>query len=413
MHAAQLGPVGPAERTQPAFDLFLIFAGANIVATTLQAGAALSTEVAPAAAVGLIVAGTLIGSLLVASLSPIGPRLGAPSIVATRAALGLRGAALVAVLLYVTNFAWIAVNNVIAVSVWSQAFPGLAVDKVWMVAAGLLATSVVAGGPRMVGRVDRLVVPTMGLIGIALTVAAIGGTPGETAVRASGNLLRGLDIVIGYQVSWLLMFADYSRYTRSAPRGAVAVFLGLALTSLWLMPLGWWLARVAGSADPGAMVAATGLGRPGAVLLALATLSTNFVNIYLSSLAWKSLRPRTGDQTAVWSIGLVGTALGLLSGAWVTRFAEFMLVLGGVLVPVGGVLLGHYFVRRIPTAVQDLYDERGPLSRHGGIRIAGIAAWAAGSAAYYLAAPIGSTLPSLLVAIGVYTLLADRGPDSA
>jgi purine-cytosine permease-like protein len=32
---------------------------------------------------------------------------------------------------------------------------------------------------------------------------------------------RGLDVVIGYQVSWILMFADYSRYTRSA-RGSAA-----------------------------------------------------------------------------------------------------------------------------------------------------------------------------------------------
>ena len=39
MDPVQLGPVPPHERTQPAFDLFLIFAGANIVATTLVTGA--------------------------------------------------------------------------------------------------------------------------------------------------------------------------------------------------------------------------------------------------------------------------------------------------------------------------------------------------------------------------------------
>lgn len=408
MQAAQLGPVRASERTQPAFDLFLIFAGANIVATTLQVGASLAFEVPPAAAIALIVGGTLLGSLLVASLSPIGPRLGVPSIVATRAVLGLRGAAIVAVLLYLTNFAWIAINNVIAASVWTRAFPGLGVERVWAIVVGLLATVVVAGGPRLVGRVDRLVVPAMFVVGVVLTASAVDLAPTDLPASPTGGLLRGLDIVAGYQVSWLLMFADYSRYTRSARKGAVAVFLGLALTSLWLMPVGWWLARAAGSSDPGAMVAATGLGRSGAVLLALATLSTNFVNVYLSSLAWKSLWPRTGDQTAVWSIGLIGTALGVLTGAWLTRFGEFMLVLGGVLVPVGGVLLGHYFVRRVPTTVEDLYDPKGPLARHGGFRIPGVVAWAAGSVAYFLAAPVGSTLPALAVALGSYVLLTRR-----
>ena len=76
----------------------------------------------------------------------------------------------------------------------------------------------------------------------------------------------------------------------------MAVFLGLLLTSLWMMPLGLAAARVAGSQDPGAMMHAIGLGWAGAVLMVLATVTTNFVNIYMSGLAWKSLFPRTGDQ---------------------------------------------------------------------------------------------------------------------
>ncbi len=62
---------------------------------------------------------------------------------------------------------------------------------------------------------------------------------------------RGLDVVIGYQVSWILMFADYSRYTRSVRGSAVAVFLGLAVTSAWMMPLGAIAARAAGTERSG------------------------------------------------------------------------------------------------------------------------------------------------------------------
>ena len=111
------------------------------------------------------------------------------------------------------------------------------------------------------------------------------------------------------------------------------------------------------------------------MLLAVATLTTNFVNIYLSSLAWKSLFPATGDQTSVWSIGLIGSALGILSTAWLDRYVEFMLVLGNILVPVGGVMLAHYFVgparwqmapERIETEVARLYEPSGPYATHRG-----------------------------------------------
>jgi NCS1 nucleoside transporter family len=406
MNAADIGPVPSHERRQSGVDLFWIFAGANIVATTLQVGAALATDFSPAAAVVLIAAGATAGSLLVAALSVLGPRLGVPSVIAARAALGVRGAGLVAVLLYVTNFAWIAVNNVIAASVGARLLGGPAAMPVWVVGLGLVSTAVVALGPRAVGLADRVAVPLLLAVGAVITWAVVQAPPNLVALSSqaapSNPWFRGFDIVVGYQVSWILMFADYSRYTKSEKTAAMAVFLGLLLTSLWMMPLGLAAARVAASADPGAMMAAIGLGWAGAILMVLATVTTNFVNIYMSGLAWKSLFPKVGAQASVWSIGVIGTALGLLYGAWLDRYAQFMLVLGGVLVPVGGVLIAHYRLSRTAVHAADLYDAAGPFR---GVLTPGVAAWALGALAYYLASPWGGTFPALVTAVVAYLLL--------
>jgi purine-cytosine permease-like protein len=417
MHAADIGPVPPGERTQSAVDLFLIFVGANIVATTMQVGASLASSFSLRGILELIALGSVAGSALVGALAPLGPRLGVPSVIAARAALGIRGAGVVAFVLYLTNFAWIAVNNVIAASACARAAGGD--DRAWAVALGLLATVVVACGPRAVGRADRAAVPLLAVTGALLTVACL-RLPSDVfdaAPSAPMAWSRGLDVVIGYQVSWILMFADYSRYTRSESRSAAAVFLGLASTSLWFMPLGAVAARAAGSPDPGAMLERLGLGGWGAVLLAVATLTTNFVNIYLSSLAWKSLFPRSGEQASIWSIGLIGSALSLLSTAWLDRYVDLMLGLGTVLVPVGGVILAHYFVlpllRGSPQGaarIAQLYDRGGPHARHFGFSLAGVGAWTAGAIAYHLAGASGGTLPSLAATIAVYGL-SKRGGD--
>jgi cytosine permease len=406
MNAADIGPVAAHERTQRGVDLFVIFAGANIVATTLQVGAALAADYGATAALVLIAVGATGGSLLVAGLAVLGPRLGVPSVIAARAALGVRGAGLVAAILYVTNFAWIAVNNVIAASVGSRLFGGPAAMPLWVIGLGLVSTAVVALGPRAVGLADRVAVPLLLLVGGVITWAVLQAPPAVAhvaAVAPHGSWCRGLDVVVGYQVSWILMFADYSRYTPSERTSAVAVFLGLLLTSLWMMPLGLAAARVASSSDPGAMMAAIGLGWAGAVLMVLATVTTNFVNIYLSGLAWKSLFPKAGEQWSIWSIGMVGTLLGLSYGSWLDRYADVMMVLGGVLVPVGGVLLAHFRLRRITTRVADLYDVAGP---YRGALLPGMVAWASGALAYYLASPWGGTVPALVTAIAVYLALA-------
>ena len=92
-------PVPAGERTQSATDLFLIFVGA----IDRRDDAPGRGDARPGLPVGstlvLIAFGGVAGALLVAALSPVGPRLGVPSVVAARAALGMRGAALVAVLL--------------------------------------------------------------------------------------------------------------------------------------------------------------------------------------------------------------------------------------------------------------------------------------------------------------------------
>ena len=413
MNAADICPADPAEQTQSTFDLFLIFVGANIVATTFQVGASLASSFTAARTTVLIGIGSVAGAALVAALAPLGSRLRVPSVIAARPALGISGAALVASVLYVSNFAWIALNNVIAASAcarvgaaWIGAIGGS--PAAWAVALGLLATVVVWRGPGAVARADRIAVPLMVIVSVALTIAcwrAPGAANAPTAGPAAMPWSRGLDVVVGYQVSWILMFADYSRYTRSARGSAVAVFLGLGLTSAWLMPLGAIAARVAGSSDPGTMLDAVGLGTAGAVLLAVATVTTNFVNIYMSSLAWKSLAPRTGDAAVIWSIGLVGTALSAVPGVWLEQFTNFMVILGALLVPVGGVLVAHYYVRaaRVDEAfIAELYNEAGAFR---GVSIAGVGAWAAGAVAFFAARSVGGTIPSLAASVVVYLAL--------
>ena len=96
MQAADLTPVPVEGRTQSGWDLFLLFAAANIVATTLQVGASLGTTL-PASRMWLAVGlGSVIGAAMVAALAPVGSRLGVPSMIAARAVLGHTGARLVA-----------------------------------------------------------------------------------------------------------------------------------------------------------------------------------------------------------------------------------------------------------------------------------------------------------------------------
>ena len=93
--------------------------------------------------------------------------------IAARAPLGYRGAQIVSGLLYLTNFAWIAINNQIAASACAQVRGGPGSARIWAAILGVAATVVVARGPRAVGYADRIAVPMMAIAGGVLTVRSI------------------------------------------------------------------------------------------------------------------------------------------------------------------------------------------------------------------------------------------------
>jgi hypothetical protein len=131
-------------------------------------------------------------------------------------------------------------------------------------------------------------------------------------------------------------------------------------------------------------------------------LTTNFVNIYMSSLAWKAWRP--GPATAlIWSIGIVGGA---------QRRAGC-----------GSTIHQHDGARRAARAgrrrwLRYTFAARGWTRRSSpsynggtfrGVSTAGMVAWAAG-AAFFAAGSLGGTLPALAVSVLVYRALLYTRP---
>jgi purine-cytosine permease-like protein len=82
-----------------------------------------------------------------------------------------------------------------------------------------------------------------------------------------------------------------------------------------------------------------------------------------------------------------------------------MIVLGAMLVPVGGLLIAHYYLQPVQVDepfIAQLYDAGGPFR---GVLMPGVAAWAAGALAFFASESIGGTLPALVVSVGIYLAL--------
>jgi hypothetical protein len=197
----------------------------------------------------LVAIGSVAGGALVAALARSSSWV--PSIIASQPALGFVGAGEVAVVLYEQLCVDRIEQRHYLRHARASAPPGRSRGGIadgLGDPAGLLATVVVwpaarRGAPDDRGAVDgdRRRAADRGLrAGVRRT--------GRAAVAAM-SWWRGLDVVIGYQVSWITdvrrLFALYQVGARQHGRG-----VGLTVTSAWMMPLGAIAARPAGTMIP-------------------------------------------------------------------------------------------------------------------------------------------------------------------
>ena len=325
--------------------------------------------------------GILIGTVFLAFHASQGAELGLPQMIQSRAQFGYRGVIvpLIATLISLIGY------NVVATVLVAQGLRTLwGVDRTvaaLMVAA--LATLLAVWGYDWLHRAFRVMfwisLPLYGL----LTAAILSGHLGVMASHQHLGFgwpafVTQLATAASFNVTSAPYVSDYSRYLPSdTPRFRIIrhVFAGAALSAIWLIALGAWLATRLGSEDGLLALARAGdlvQAHLGALLAAVsitALIATVGMNAYSSMLTFittvdsvRSLRPTRRLRVAViLAITALWVALALSFGTRVVTYVNGMLVIMlYFLMPWTAVNLIDYFVlRKGRYSILDLFRPNG------------------------------------------------------
>jgi putative hydroxymethylpyrimidine transporter CytX len=353
------------------------------------------------AALLAILIGAVIGNLLLGLGAIVGSDTGAPTMVLLRAPLGLRGSYVPTALNIIQLVGWAALE----VIVMAQAMDALVARLLgfgsayylWVLLFTVLTAFLALSGPIKVTRqyLEKFVIWAVLLSTVWITIALfmtydvrrLFAQPGAGGMP----FWIGVDLVVALPISWFPLVADYSRFARSGKAAFWGTAGGYFVPHVWFYALGALLVLAAGVvSDPIApiaplMTAIAGLTAGWLALLILLVGETDegFANVYSTAISIQNLVPGLSQQRLV--LGISGVVLVLAMLVPLTQYESFLLLIGGVFVPLLGLLLADYFVlkgRRY--VVEDLY-------REGGVNWLGIVAWVAGVATYLAI----SGLPSL------------------
>jgi putative hydroxymethylpyrimidine transporter CytX len=428
-------PVPPGARRLRGIDLGVLWFSLGIGLLVLFAGALLVLLFGLSLFEVLLVSagGSVIGSLMLAAAGRAGSAHGVPTMVSLRPVLGRRASWIPSGANAFQLVGWASFELMImglGLSIVSGPLLGPATTYVWIGALAAWVAVLALGGPLVVIRkwLERVAVwlvigSTAWLTFAVLTHPEFG--PSFFVPRTAGDRPLGLalDLVIAMPISWWPLVADYNRFAARPKAGFAGTFLGYSLSNAWFFFLGAAVLVVFGLVDPALgpvtfLEAIVGTVLGSLVLLVIIVDETDnaFANVYSTAVSLQNIVPRARQRTLIVGVSvasfLAGSALASAWQAFAPLYEGFLLFIGGLFVPLLGVIVADPWARG-PYRAEE-FREAG-----GGTRPWALVAWAAGTALYFAVAgigfagvpglplsPVGASLPAFGVAAFLHVAAA-------
>src|SRR6185437_7571042 len=390
--------IADADRKGNPRQLFWPWFGANVSVLALGYGSfVLGFGVSFRQALVAGLAGVIVSFLLCGFIAVAGKRGSAPTLVLSRAAFGVRGNRLPALISWVLTVGWETVLTVLATLATATVFDRLG----WgggtatkLIALIVVAALTIAGGVLgfdVIMRMQVVITVVTGVLTVIYIVLVLDKIHWHTVSAlpsGSGQAFVGAMIFVltGFGLGWTNAAADYSRYLprRSSSRAVIGwTTFGSSLGPVVLLVFGLLLAG--SSTDLSNAIAADPIGAlssqlptwflvPFAVVAVLGLVGGAVLDIYSSGLALLTLGLKVPRYFAAFIDGVIMVAgtiyVVFVAKKFLPEFEGFLITLGVPIAAWAGVMLVDVWLRRRDYAEPDLYRTDG---RYGDIRLGPVA----------------------------------------
>jgi putative hydroxymethylpyrimidine transporter CytX len=434
-------PVPTERRRLRGFDFAILWGDLAVSLLVMVAGTLLVPGLGTQEALLAIVVGTGLGTVLLSLAGIAGSDTGVPTMVALRGPMGVRGSYLPSAINVMQLVGWAALEIIImaqAAKALSNEYLGFSGYYFWIGFFGVVGTLMAMGGPIVVVRefLQKFGVWIVLLAGAWLTYHLfdaydVGEIWQRDGVGPWPNFWQGVDVVVALPVSWLPLVCDYSRFAKRAGQAAIGTYIGYALANAWFFFLGMMYVQALQTDTPGFIDAFVGMMLPLAfgwlalIVLLFGETDEAFANIYSTAVSLQNLVPWLKQRLLALLVGAVAIVVAISID--LVQYENFLLLIGGVFVPVFGIFLtDYYLIRRRRYQVPQLYESSGEYWYANGFGYVAIAVWACGFFVYAFAGQppwliqnldfvswvptwathVGGTIPGLLFSSVVYYVAA-------
>ena len=397
----------PAHTKRSFLSIGFLFLGFTFFTPTMSSGATIGQSFNFSTLMMILIAGSLILGVYVAMLAVIGARTGVTSIIQAKYTYGKAGVKIVDILIGGTQIFWYAITSQYVGTLFSQ---GLGLDgRGWEVfftvifGVAMCATAVL--GVKAMSWVSYLSIPlTIVLLVMSMVMAVdeAGSFQAITEIAPTGEMtvMSAITVIVGTFASGGTTIGTYSRFCKNARDAFIAGIIAFTFGNGIIIFIGMIGGLVFNQGDIIQLMISMGLVIWALVILTINIWVTNTGSAYAYGVSFAELFNR--DNRKLFIIG--GTVIALLLAAFdvANYFVPVLNLLGIFIPPLGGAIIGDYFLVSKGKIPKLQYVEFKTL------RIAPVIAYVLGCIAAYVGDAFGIGIPPLqgivISAIAVWLL---------
>lgn len=337
----------PSGARQGLFSTAILLFGFTFFTATMFAGGKIGMAFDFTTLLWAAVIGNLLLGLYAAVLGLIACRSGLNSVLMGRFCFGEVGSKLSDMLLGFTQIGWYAwgTATIAIILVKILGLPeSLTIPLMVLFGFGFCVTAFI--GYKGLDLLSRVAVPAMlVLLVVSLWIATrdIGGLAGLLAVepKESMSLSVAITLVFGTFVSGATQATNWTRFAKSGRVAVLASLFGFFIGNGLMIVAGAYGAIVYQQPDVVEVLVLQGLSMAAVIMLFLNLWTTQDNTIYNFAAAGCNLL-RTGKRKTVTLVGAgIGTLLAI--GGMYEMLIPFLILLGSVIPPIGGVIMADFF----------------------------------------------------------------------
>lgn len=400
----ELQPV-PFDKRKGWGKLSMVWIGGIVALSATALGGALGSGLSMTEAIIATLVGAFILAIVSAGCCIVGAKTGLSTSLVSIFALGRFGSYAVSILIAISLFGWFGVQlDLFGTSLHNILYDVFKLNihpKILVVVGGILMTTTAFIGYKAIEKLSLVAVPLLGLLLIGSLIKVMNGrslTEVASAPLTSEPLTLGLSIslVIGSLAAGAIIGPDISRYAKSSKDAIISSFVGFFVGLSIVLIIAAILAKATSKVDVVEIMLGLGWGTGALLILILAQWTTNDNNLYSSALGFSVVFRNIPKYILTIGAGAIGTSLAVL-GIY-DKFIPFLVFLGALLPPIGGIYVGDYLINR-----QKYHFNH--LSKMGNIHVGSTIIWIFATLVAFLTTPAPN-------GFGLFTLTGASGFDA-